>query len=357
MTSCADSTMLRIHLDHPDRAFEQHLDGCATCTGLLNVVAEDAGYVRGRLALLDTDEAAGEAVDVDAAYKAVAALEPDTAVLASSERTAGRARLHDLRRFALAAAAAIAVLSIAVTPPGRAAIADALDAFRGERFQAVPVDLDSWAEAPVYEGLRALEQVGVVELDGLNEPTEVADLAEAEALAGITPPDVARHPDRVVAMAPGTIRIELARRVSNDVPVGLDGAAIVVDVPGAIVTIFGPTDDRPPELVIGRSGLVSIRAEGASLDDVRSFLLSRPELPDDLRAQLASIDDWRSTIPVPVPLDGPGWDDVTIAGRPAVAFGDDSGFAALVLRSDPDGITVVGGRLTVTQAIELAAEA
>ena len=43
-----------------------------------------------------------------------------------------------------------------------------------------------------------------------------------------------------------------------------------------------------------------------------------------------------------------------VAGRPAIAFGDDSGLGALVLRQDPDGVTVVGGRIGVSRAIELA---
>jgi hypothetical protein len=60
---------------------------------------------------------------------------------------------------------------------------------------------------------------------------------------------------------------------------------------------------------------------------------------------------------VPVPLDGPGWEEVEVAGRPAIAFGDDTGLGALVLRQDPDGVTIVGGRIGVERALELAAGA
>ena len=56
---------------------------------------------------------------------------------------------------------------------------------------------------------------------------------------------------------------------------------------------------------------------------------------------------------MPVPLDGPGWDEVEVAGRPAIAFGDDSGLGALVLRQDADGVTVVGGRISIGRALDL----
>jgi hypothetical protein len=354
MTDCADSTMLRSHLDHPDPALDAHLDGCDTCTGLLHSVADDAGYTRRTLALLDPAAEVG-AVDVEAALAAVLTESAPARVvpLARSRRqrmgSAGR-------RHVLSAAAVLVVLAVAVTPAGRDAVAATLDAFRGERLQAVSVDLESWATSPGSEGFRALEDLGEVDVSGLTEPDEVENVAEAEEVSDIDAPSLADTPDRLVAMAPGTVRLTLDARGGNGVPADLDGATLVVEVPGVIGAVYGSGDDLP-ELVIGRSGPLVVRAEGAPLEDIRSFLLSRDELPADLRAQLADIDDWRSTIPVPVPVDGPGWKDVEVAGRPAIAFGDETGIGAVVLRHDTDGITVVGGRITVSRALELAAEA
>jgi hypothetical protein len=352
MTDCADSTMLRAHLDHPDTALDAHLDDCDTCTGLLHAVADDAGYARRTLALLDPPD--GGTVDVEAALAAVRTrVAPAPVVPLTSSRRHRLARIG--ARHVLAAAAVLVVLAVAVTPAGRSAVAATLDAFRGERLQAVSVDMDSWARSG-SEGFRALEDLGEVDVSRLSEPHEVDDVAEAEDVAGIGAPRLAEGPDRVVAMAPGTVRLTLETRDGNGVPADLDGAALVVEVPGVIGAAYGPTDGVP-ELVVGRSGPLVVRAEGAPLEEIRAFLLSRDELPADLRAQLADIDDWRHTIPVPVPVDGPGWKDVEVAGRPAIAFGDETGIGALVLRHDTDGITVVGGRMTVSRALELAAGA
>jgi len=214
----------------------------------------------------------------------------------------------------------------------------------------------AWAASIGPEDVRALESVGDVDTTALHEPRPVADVAEAERVAGITAPATAGVTDRLLALAPGTARLTLRAENGNGVPADLDGATLVVGVPGAIGAVHGPAGG-PPEYVVGHSGPLVMRAEGASLEAIRSFVLGREELPADLRAQLAAIGDWRSTIPVPVPLDGPGWQEVEVDGRPAVAFGDDSRTGAVVIRQDPDGVTVVGGRIGVSRALDLAARA
>jgi hypothetical protein len=350
MTNCADSAALRTHLDHPRPELDAHLDTCHTCSGLLRSVAADAGFATSSLALLNPVDTA---VDIDAAL-AVA-----LTGVASAPVVAGppaRRREFAGRRLLLVGAAALVVLLVGLTPAGRNAVADALDAFRGERLQVVLVDTEAWVASLDPEGLRALATLGEIDMSGMAEPHEVASAAEAEAVSGIIAPSLAEAPDRFVAIAPGPARLELVAREENGVPVDLDGAALIVEVPGAIGAVYG-TADGPPELVVGRSGPLVIRSEGAPLEAIRSFVLSRQELPADLRTQLAAMGDWRSTIPVPVPVDGPSWIEVEVAGRPAIAFGDDSGAGALVIRQDPDGVTVVVGRVGVRRALELAAGA
>ena len=356
MIDCADSTRLRTHLDHPDSAVDAHLEDCEACAGLLRSVAADAGFAHRALCLLDPPgEPHLSEAEVDAALQALLSRHAPAAVVPPAPPQPGR-RAAPRRRAALAAAAALVVLVVALTPPGRSAVAQALDAFRGERLQPVAVDLAQWAEATDPEDLRQLAALGRLDLSGVSDPEQVADRAEAGALAGIRPPNLAEAPDRLLALAPGTIRLELARRDGNGVPAELDGAVLVVEVPGAIGAVYGRSGDLP-DVVVGRSAPLVVRAEGAPLEDVREFLLGREELPEDLRAQLAAIDDWRSTIPVPVPIDGPGWKELEVAGRPAIAFGDGSGLGSVVLRQDPDGITVVGGFVDIDRALDLAGAA
>jgi hypothetical protein len=355
MNDCADSTALRTHLDHPDPALDAHIDTCDVCAGLIRSVAADAGATRQALALLDPDgDGTRSEVDIEDALAAVltAADPPPTPVTASRRRRSPATG----RRLALSGAAALVALVVALTPTGRGAVAAALDAFRGERLQPVTVDVATWSAFVDLDEPGALGRLGEVDTSGLVEPMEVADVAEAEAVAGIGAPALAAEPDHLLALAPGTARVVFSADDGNGVPAELDGAALLVDAPGAIGAVYGSTDG-PPRLVVGRSGQLVVRAEGAPLDAIRSFLLDREELPAGLRSQLAAIDDWRSAIPVPVPLDGPGWEEIVVTGRPALAFGDDSGLGAVVLRQDPDGVTVVGGLIGVSRARELAERA
>ena len=358
MIDCADSTTLRAHLDDHDRELDAHLDDCAECTRLLHAVAEDAGYTQRALDLLGPaveSEDAVAPVDVEAALAAVRAraLAPVVPLPPATSRRHGGSFA---RRLSLAGAAVLIVVVATVTPAGRSALASALDAFRGERLQPVMVDMAEWGGSLGPEDVRALASLGDLDTSRLHEPERVADLGAAEALAGIGGPAFHTAPSRLLAMAPGQVRLVLEAGEVIGVPARLDGATLIVEVPGAIGAVFGPADG-PPEVFIGRSGPLVVRAEGASLDELRAFLLSRDELPSGFRSQLAAIEDWRATVPIPVPVDGPGWEEVEVAGRQAIAFGDDTGLGALVVRQDPDGVTVVGGRIGVSRALALAAEA
>ncbi|WP_420451846.1 hypothetical protein [Ilumatobacter sp.] len=374
MIDCADSTMLRTHLDHPDERVEAHLDGCATCSGLMRSVAADSGVAHRAIAMLDHERAqasdapssGGARVDTEAALATALATvggrdrgrsrPPGDGALSAARRHRAR---RSARRAVVVAAAAVVAFAAAATPIGRDLAAEALDGFRGDRIEVIAVDADAWAELLGDAGSDGtLAELGEIDVGGLGEPRRVADLAAAAAVAGIAPPRLSVVPEVVRAAPPGTARLILDAAGGAGVPDELDGAALVVDVPGVIVSTVAVPDatstTRTP-VVVARAGRVEARAEGAELGDLRDFLLGRDELPPALRAQLADIDDWRATLPLPVPADAVGWEEVRVGGRRAIAFGDDTGLGALVVREDPDGVTVVGGPIAVGAALDLAA--
>ena len=61
-----------------------------------------------------------------------------------------------------------------------------------------------------------------------------------------------------------------------------------------------------------------MQASGVSADELRDFLLSLPGIPDDTKAQLRAIGDWRNTLPVPA-APGSNLHKVTVNGTPGVA--------------------------------------
>jgi|GEM_PF-3774229 len=360
---CPGSGRLRTHLDHPDAAVEAHLDGCEECRDTILTIADDAGTVRRLLAVLDSpavfDSPAvldSPAVDAPTAASGRPSRAPVGAIGASvapgrgrprsrrssrpgsradTGRHAGRTRP---RRVVLAVAGGLLTVAIAVTPFGSGALAQFLDTFRSERVQVIEVDVAA------LQDLDALDDIATVELTGdgaLHDgPTEVADAAAALAIAGVAAPDLpagVAGPDATVthlAIAPSHAVVTLVATADNGVPADLDGAVLDVTVPGGAATVVTAASGMP-DVILGVAGAIEATATGAPLADIRDFLLSREELPESLRTQLAGIEDWQTTLPLPVPAGGVGWEEVTVDGNDGLAFGDDSGLgAAIVWQAD-----------------------
>ena len=150
----------------------------------------------------------------------------------------------------------------------------------------------------------------------------VESVAAARQSTGLSLPDLG--PDAtVVVMEPGETRLDfdsdevrsyLAEEGSeSSIPEGLDETALIVSRPVAAVVAL--EEDGRPTLVVGRSGPIETAVEGpVDPDRLRRFLLDLPGLPEGLVAQLAAISDWRSSLPLPIPVDVASASTVDIGG-------------------------------------------
>jgi anti-sigma factor RsiW len=243
------------------------------------------------------------------------------------------------RRWRLAAAglAAGLVLGVVVlTPTGQTAAAQFLAQFRSQQFVAVPVDSQR-------DPFRDLEQVGTVRGSRGIPPETVATLADASRRVGFD----LKQPDSSVIPAglnrTPTIRVSPAHeeRFTFDrakarayfdrtghpevnLPEKYGGASLVVAVPAAAMLEYGTNSSHA--LVIGQAGELSIGVDGSvTLEELRDFLLSLPNVPPATASQLRAIQDWRNTLPIPVPVDQFKWQDTTIAGGPGLLLTETSG--------------------------------
>ena len=81
--------------------------------------------------------------------------------------------------------------------------------------------------------------------------------------------------------------------------------------------------------MVGAARELEVGVEGnVSLAELREFLLTLPDLPPETVRQLRAIEDWRTTLPIPVPVDQIAWQPVTIAGGPGLLLADDSGIGS-----------------------------
>jgi len=281
------------------------------------------------------------------------------------------------RGVAAGLVAALVLAGLLVTPGGRAAAAGFLAQFRSQRFEVVSVDpAQSTQVADVVGGL---VKTGVftgdaLQASGLGEPEVVAGLAEASRIAGfavpavdpaVLPGGVGHTPERVLVSPAREARITFDRdralaylrnhgRPAAQLPERYDGTQLVVRVPAAVVQQFAGRDGGPA-LLVGKAGTLGLTTEGgASLDELREVVLGLPGLPAETVAQLRSIQDWRTTLPLPVPTDQVRSRPATVNGAEALSFADQTGRLHALLWQRDGHIWGVAGVLGSDEAQDVA---
>jgi hypothetical protein len=349
MIRCPDPGALRAALDAERPDVSAHVTTCSQCQARSAGHADDAAFAAARLA---APPLAGD-LEVRAALAQI-----QSRTVAPAVATPQRRRFGGGLARAAAGLVGLALLgALLATPGGRATAASWLEQFRAERVAAVPLDL----AAVDPTALEALLDLAEVEgLDRLAEPQPMADLDAAAAVAGFaaTPldvealPSIAAGPVEVFAQSPQTVRITFPHEPG--VPADIRGATLLLDVPGAVVQTVGSHGDGPA-VVRGEAGALEVVVEGGpSLSEVRDALLSVPGLPAETTAALRAIEDWETTLPLPVPVGRIAWSETTVAGRPALAFGDESGLGSALLWHDGERFIGVGGPLPLSQVRVLA---
>ena len=337
--TCPTQGQLRAHQDVPDAAVALHLRGCDGCSHRAADLRSAAQLAARVIAGLDTE--APSIVDADEVWAAY----PRAVTPPVGHR--GWRRVP-----ASVAAGVVALLVVAllvVAPTARQAAADFLQRFRAERFEVVTFDPNEPLAG--VERLADIAEVDVVE----GKPVVVDSAQEAADIVGFSPSSVHNLPGNAqaretMAMAPMTMRVTFRAARAPDLPPALDGASLVVSVPGSVVTRYAVGEDV---LIVGEAGQLVAEAEGADLAVIREYVLSRPEVPEDLARQLLAIEDWTATLPVPVPVDGMAWRETTVAGQPGLMLSDPMG-AGLLWQRDGQIHAVGGTGFDVEQLREIA---
>lgn len=294
----------------------RHLSGCDDCNRELSRLRGDATYAATTVALLDPPAESNA---------------PTTSAGAPADlrtrRRSGRAR-----QWATSAAAALVAVAVIATPSGRAVAGDFLGLFRSERVALISVDAPS-----LRDTAQTLDQLGEAGEVSEPEPAEVADFEQATKLTGlaVTAPDPAALPEGLREQPTISVTQEQQLRFTfredatreylsqfddadRALPDGYDGSTLVVNIPAAVLQEYRSSDGDSGVLV-GQAGSVTAEVDGdIELETLRGFLLELPGLPESVTQQLATIDDWRTTLPIPVPIDRIGGEETTVDGAEAI---------------------------------------
>ena len=144
-------------------------------------------------------------------------------------------------------------------------------------------------------------------------------------------------------------------RSDRVLPARFDGASLVIGVPSAVLLQYQDASNLPG-LMVGQAGQLTATAEGGvTLDELREFLLTLPGLSPQTVRRLRAIDDWRSTLPLPVPASRTEWKETAIAGGQGVVLSDLDARALSAAVWQRDGrVYGVAGPLTTKELLRVA---
>ena len=283
-------------------------------------------------------------------------------------------------RFAIGGLAATLLLMLLLgTPLGRGTASGFLAQFRGE--QPDGVTLSTTQIADIEQTMSDLGHLGSVSgLDTAPEPQAVASVAEASQAVRfpVLEPDPGTLPEGI-SNTPTEVRVVPAHQVrftfdlnqarayyqsigQSDVvlPERFDGATLVVDTPPAVLLQYR-NDDTPANppfgfgLVVGQAGTVTVRTEGGvTLEELQEFLAELPGLSPEAVRQLWDIEDWQTTLPVPIPIEGIAWERATIAGGQGLLLNDNTGLGSAAIWQRDGRIFGIAGAMKARELQRVA---
>ncbi|HEX3246241.1 MAG TPA: hypothetical protein VHX16_12615 [Chloroflexota bacterium] len=369
MINCPDMGDLRASIDDadsaPTRTTLKHVETCSRCKSELAELRANAMLASGAFALLEQSGETHDSVVIGG-----------RTTVSSYRRGQDNRRLitsgHRGIRWRLAmgtVAAAILVTIALVTPQGQTVAAEFLAQFRGQRLAVVSID-------PTQASLQLPElgSLGIMKGETRRRPEPVASLAEASQATGFQvrapaanalPATVQAEPHFSVLRA-NEIRItfDAARAAEyfksvNHAELGLpnriNGTTMVVSVPAVALLEYSATAPNDLGVMVAQAGELHAGTEGgASLDEIREYLLTLPTLTESTRRQLSAMGDWRSTLPIPVPVEQVQWTQTTVGDSPAYVFANKNGLGGALLWTSTGRIYGVGGLASETDLQRVA---
>ena len=261
------------------------------------------------------------------------------------------------RPLAVAAAVSVLLAGFAVT-----GVADSVFKIF-EAKQVAPVSVTTADLA----GLPSPSQFGKMRITQQPTVTKVASAAEAARTAGFAPLIPASVPARVPAAAEFSVistaigAFTFDASATPSMPAAIAGTTLTGTEGPAIVATYGGSFDTntksastPPALVIARAKAPVVTSNGASLDELRTYLLAQPGVSPQLAAQIRAIGDPATTLPIIVPIDLGVSKPVTVRGAPGIFIGDSTGLGSGVIWLQDGFVNLVGGTLTESQILGVA---
>lgn len=264
-----------------------------------------------------------------------------------------RSWFHMTKPYAkwVSAAAVAAVVAGSLTIPAvQVAASNFLSIFRVDKTEMIKVTNDDLREMEQWfaegkEGSKELAGIGKVKAEGHRSTNY--DNAAAAKKAGLSVPQAPEgyQVSRVEHETNWTLTFELdtvktnkfLKKLKTDVQFddSLNGKEFSITVPEIVRTTFaqeGDQDSKHKEFMYATSKTPTIQAPSdVNLDELRETVLRLPFIPENVKQQLANIQDWKETLPIPY-MEDKG-KEVTIDGAKGIFMSGDH-YANLLWQKD-----------------------
>jgi hypothetical protein len=347
----------------------RHLAGCARCRGRYDQIAADAREAESFLAV--------PAVQIDTSA-ALARLQGQLAAGPAPDsrrswgvRRPGRFDLLPWRRRLVAPAAGLATAAallgaLTLTPAGGLA-QQFITIFQPTQVTVVPITTGE------LQALPDLQKFGTVQAPTRVQPRTEPDRAAAEAATSMhvlaptsLPGGVPKNATyQVMPGQTGSFTFSAAKAAQTaaadgtalpPMPAKVDGSTIQITTGDAVLATYGDSASSGglPALVIGQMKAPRVSSSGASLKDLEDYMLKLPGVSPQLAAEIRSIGDPSSTLPIPVPVTLAHEHPVQVQGVSGAAIGDSTGIGSLLIWEKDGVIYGVGGTLSESQVLDVA---
>ena len=291
------------------------------------------------------------------------------ASLDRSEATVPAVRRWPVTKAAAALVVGAAAAGLLTVPAVRASAQSFLAMFRIVDFVAVPLG---------ERGIASLDRIDLpnllgehVQIAGDAPPTPVSSAEEASAAAGYEARVPAWLPDgatlveaavtgaRVVRVTADAARLQDVMDTLGitdlDVPPGLDGQTLTVDVPPVVMLRYRH-DGRHTRFLQAPSPAVTLPGgvELAALGEIGLRILGLAPVEAN---QLAHSIDWTSTLLVPLPPTAQSFRRIDVNGHPGVAIEHqppDESPTNMILWSDGDRVFALMSLQNMSQVVQMA---
>jgi hypothetical protein len=326
--SCRDTGFMQAFLDgecgrEEGQAFAEHLESCGQCRQRLDELMELESWSRAAIEQGVLCRGENVPVDTEAAWKSFQRrllrgeahnLLDQKVVHAISTKRGWRNMNRKVKHWVAGASAAVILLGALSFPEVQAAANQFLSIFRIDKVEFVKLTEDDLRSV---EQWLSSDQAGEMDLKGIgklwveegNRDHQYYESAEKAAKAGHRIPAV---PDSVkvegVSVSPHfTLHLKLDTEKANRLlrqmksearfDEELNGKQFSLTVPKGYDLQLNDGETTYSYRVFETPKVTA--PEGVDLERLRATILTLPFIPENVRQQLADIDDWQHTLPMP----------------------------------------------------------